>query len=69
MKDVIAMSQRLVQEKYLRKVSKPQSKQHKDYHRRSEISPYQFVMEEKGRLLKEYLNPTFGIEKYVSIYI
>lgn len=69
MKDVIAMSQRLVQEKYLRKVSKPQNKTHKDYHRRSQIPPYQFVMEEKGRLLKEYLNPTFRIEKYVSIYI
>ncbi|OBT82206.1 hypothetical protein VE02_08672 [Pseudogymnoascus sp. 03VT05] len=64
-KDVAALSQRLVQEKYLRKVSKPQNKKHKDYYRRSEISPYQFVMEEKGRLLKEYLNPTFGIEKYL----
>ncbi|ELR03019.1 DNA binding protein [Pseudogymnoascus destructans] len=64
-KDVVAVSQRLVQEKYLRKVSKPQSKKHKDYHRRSQIPPYQFVAEEKGRLFKEYLNPTFGIEKYL----
>ncbi|KFY73057.1 hypothetical protein V499_06813 [Pseudogymnoascus sp. VKM F-103] len=64
-KDVIAVSQRLVQEKYLRKVSKPRNKSHKNYHMRSQIPPYTFIMEEKGRLFKEYFNPTLGIEKYL----
>ncbi|KFX89396.1 hypothetical protein O988_08640 [Pseudogymnoascus sp. VKM F-3808] len=64
-KEVIALSQRLVSEKYLRKISRPQSKKHKDYNRRSEIPPYEFLTEESERLLKEYLNPTFKIEEYL----
>lgn len=67
-KEVATLSQRLVTEKYLRKISRPQSKKHKDYNRRSQIPPYEFLTEESERLLKEYLNPTFKIEEYVSIY-
>lgn len=69
MKDITAVSQRLAQEKYLRKISRPQSKKHKEYHRRSQIPSFQFMVGERERLFKQYLNPTFNIEKYVSIYI
>lgn len=68
-KDVIAASKQLVKEKYLQRINKPQSKRHKDYNRRSQIPSYEFITEERGRLFQKYLNPTFKIEKYVSIYI
>jgi hypothetical protein len=67
-KDVIAISQKLVGEGYLRKVSRPQNKKHKDYHKRLQMPPYEFMAGERGRMLKEYLNPTFKIEKYVSVH-
>ncbi|OBT67741.1 hypothetical protein VE03_03540 [Pseudogymnoascus sp. 23342-1-I1] len=68
-KELIPLSQRLAKDKYLRKISRPQSKRHKEYHRRSEIPPYEFIVEERGRLLKEYLNPTFKIEKYLHEHL
>ena len=67
-KDVTAVSLKLAGEKYLRRVSRPQNKKHKDYHKRLQMPPFEFMTEERGRLLKEYLNPTFKIEQYVSIY-
>ncbi|KFY17251.1 hypothetical protein V492_00799 [Pseudogymnoascus sp. VKM F-4246] len=64
-KEIISLSNRLAKEKYLRKISRPHSKLHKDYHRRSEIQPYEFIIVERERLLKQYLNPTFKIDAYL----
>jgi len=64
-KDIKAISERLLSEKYLRKIHGISKKKAKKCEKRPQLPPYEFTTEGKARLYREYFNPTFKIENYV----
>lgn len=60
------MSLKLVEDKYLRKIRRPNAKKGKAFQKGPQLPPFEFIMAERERLCQEYFNPTFKIEKYVS---
>lgn len=65
-KDIKAISERLLSEKYLRKIHGISKKKAKKCDKKPQLPPYEFTTEGKARLYREYFNPSFKIENYVS---
>lgn len=66
-KEVKAASSKLVEERYLRKIRRKDEKKAKAFRKGPLLPPFEFDETQRDRLLKEYWNPAYNIEDFVSL--
>ena len=67
MKEVKAASAQLAEEGYLHKVFRPGQNKAKALRKGPPLPPYEFDETQRERLLKEYWNPAYKVEAFVSL--